>query len=87
MKALHDGYTARNATLEDLEPAVALMNAFSQHHLGADNAPPQAILKEWLSPGFEPGRDILLVFAPDGQMAGYIEVWTTNKPAVHPWVW
>ena len=28
-----------------------------------------------------------MVFAPNGEMAGYIEVWTTVKPPVHPWMW
>ena len=31
--------------------------------------------------------DIRLVFAPNGEMVGYIEVWTTQKPPVHPWIW
>jgi hypothetical protein len=33
-----------------------------------------------VSPGFDPAEDIRLVFAPDGEMAGYVEVWTTAKP-------
>jgi mycothiol synthase len=40
-----------------------------------------------MSPGFDPAQDIRVIFAPNGQMAGYIEVWTTVKPPVHPWIW
>jgi mycothiol synthase len=47
----------------------------------------QAIRNEWVSPNFDPEGDIRLVFAPNGQMAGYIEVWTTSRPLVHPWMW
>ena len=46
-----------------------------------------AIRTEWVSPGFDPAEDIRLVFAPDGEMVGYIEVWTTGKPPIHPWIW
>jgi GNAT superfamily N-acetyltransferase len=46
-----------------------------------------AVRNEWLSPGFDPAEDICLVFAPDGTLAGYIEVWTTAKPPVHPMLW
>ena len=45
------------------------------------------IRTEWNSPGFDPAEDILLVFAPNGEMVGYVEVWTTVKPSVHPWMW
>src|SRR5262249_16224946 len=47
---------------------------------------PGAIRNEWASPGFDPAEDIRLVFAPNGQMVGFTEVWTTAKPLVHPWV-
>jgi mycothiol synthase len=48
---------------------------------------PQAIRNEWKSPGFSLEDDIRVVFAPNGDLAGYIEVWTTAKPPVHPWMW
>ncbi|NOH00792.1 MAG: GNAT family N-acetyltransferase [Chloroflexi bacterium] len=38
-------------------------------------------------PGFDPARDIRLVFSPDERLVGFIEVWTTAKPPVHPWIW
>jgi mycothiol synthase len=46
-----------------------------------------SVRTEWTSPGFDPAEDIRLVFAPNGELAGYIEVWTTSKPPVHPWIW
>ena len=46
-----------------------------------------AMRTEWLSPGFDMAEDTRLVFEPDGEMVGYVEVWTTAEPPVHPWIW
>ncbi len=74
--------------MEDVEPALALFNRWSRSVIGRDEiTDAQAIRNEWVSPGFDPAEDIRLVFAPNGEMAGYIEVWTTVKPPVHPWMW
>ncbi len=86
--SLPEGFTVREAHLEDVEPALNLFNAWSQPVIQeAEFADANAIRTEWVSPGFDPAQDIRLVFAPNGEMAGYIEVWTTSKPPVHPWIW
>ena len=85
---LPEGFTSRGAGMDDLEPAVRLFNRWSQGVLGRDEiSDAEAIGTEWRSPQFDPARDIRLILAPGGQMAGYIEVWTTAKPPVHPWIW
>ncbi len=85
---LPEGFTARGAQMNDMEPALALFNRWSRSVIGRDEiTDPNVIHTEWKSPGFDPLEDIRLVFAPNGQMAGYIEVWTTVKPPVHPWMW
>ena len=85
---LPEGFTARGARMEDLEPALALYNRWSRSVIGRDEITDvQAVRDEWVSPNFDPAQDIRLVFAPNGQMVGYIEVWTTSKPLVHPWMW
>jgi len=85
---LPEGFTARGATMNDVEPSLVLYNRWSRSVIGRDEIiDAQAIRNEWMSPGFDPSEDIRLVFAPNGQMAGYIEVWTTSKPLVHPWMW
>ena len=85
---LPEGFTARGANLNDVEPALALFNRWSHSVIGRDEIiDADAIRNEWISPNFNPDQDICLVFAPNGQMAGYIEVWTTAKPPVHPWMW
>ena len=85
---LPEGFTSRGANMEDVEPALVLFNRWSRSIIGRDEiTDAQAIRNEWVSPGFDPMEDIRLVFAPNGQMTGYIEVWTTSKPLVHPWMW
>jgi mycothiol synthase len=86
--SLPEGFAVRGARLEDVEPALKLYNAWSQSVIQEDEiTDANAIRNEWKSPGFDPARDIRLVFAPNGEMVGYIEVWTISKPLVHPWIW
>lgn len=85
---LPEGFTARGATMSDVEPAVMLFNRWSRSVIGRDEITEvSAIRNEWISPGFDPAQDIGLVFAPNGQLAGYTEVWTNSTPLVHPWMW
>jgi mycothiol synthase len=84
---LLNGYTARGATMNDVETAVNLMNDYSYHYLEEREAPPDVIRTEWESPGFDPQTNIRLVFSPKGNAIGYVEVWDTANPPVHPWVW
>ncbi len=86
--SLPDGFTVRGAVLDDVEPALELFNRWSRSVISeAEITDVVAIRTEWVSPGFNPAEDIRLIFAPDGEMVGYVEVWTTNKPPVHPWIW
>lgn len=85
---LPEGFTVRGAVLEDVDEALKLYNRWSQSVIHEDEITDAvAIRTEWVSPGFDPAEDIRLVFAPDGEMVGYVEVWTTSKPPVHPWIW
>lgn len=85
---LPEGFTTRGATMDDVKPALELFNRWSRSVIQEDEITDEvAIRTEWVSPGFDPAEDIRLVFAPNGEMAGYIEVWTTGKPPVHPWIW
>jgi mycothiol synthase len=85
---LPDGFTARGATLEDLEAVHVLINRWSQSVIGRDELTDLDALRHDLQqPDFNMQEDIRLVFAPNGQLAGYLEVWTNAKPPVHPWIW
>lgn len=84
---LPPGYKERGAALSDVETATNLINIYSQHYLGMIEAPVEAIRNEWVSPGFSPATNIRLVFSPAEEAIGYAEVWDTQNPPVHPWVW
>ncbi len=85
---LPEGFTTRGAHVDDVESALVLFNRWSRSVIGRDEVTvASAIWNEWISPGFDPATDIRLVFAPNDQMVGYTEVWTTSKPLVHPWMW
>ncbi len=85
---LPEGFTARGANMNDVESALIMFNRWSRSVIGRDEiTDADGIRSEWLSPNFDPAQDICLVFAPNEQLAGYIEVWTTSKIPVHPWVW
>jgi mycothiol synthase len=86
--ALPEGFTVRGAQAEDVESALELFNAWALSVMQEKEiTDAHAVRNEWNSPGFDPESDIRLVFAPNGEMAGYVEVWTTVKPPVHPWIW
>jgi len=85
---LPEGFTERAATLDDLDEAVKLMNLWSQNLIGEDDITDVAMLRNEMElPDFKPEEDLRVVFDPDGKMVGYVEVWTTSKPPVHPWIY
>jgi mycothiol synthase len=85
---LPEGFTVRSATFDDIESMIQMFNAWSQTVIQQDEITDVgAIRTEWGSPGFDPARDIRIVFSPEGKLVGYIEVWTNANLPVHPWVW
>lgn len=85
---LPEGFTSRGATMNNLGPAIRLFNRWSRSAIGRDEfADLESIRDEWQAPGVDPAEDICHVFAPNGDLVGHIEVWTTAKPLVHPELW
>jgi mycothiol synthase len=85
---LPEGFTARGATLDDLESTLRLFNRWSRAVIGRDEfADAGSIREEWMTPGVDLAEDTRHVFAPNGELIGHIEVWTTAKPLVHPELW
>ena len=85
---LPEGFTARGATMDDIEQVVTLSNRWSRLVIGRDEIANAEIVRNDLqSPGFNLQEDTRLVFAPNGDLVGYIDAWTTVKPPVHPWIW
>ena len=82
------GFSVRPGRLEDIQICFELFNADSLYMTGAvDCNDPNLILNDWKDPKFNLGNSTRLVFDPAGKLAGYIEVWDTSNPPVHPWIW
>ena len=82
------GFTARGATLDDVETAMRLFNRWSRSVIGRDEfAAPESIRDEWQSPGVNLAEDVRHIFAPNGELVAHIEVWTNSNPLVHPELW
>lgn len=86
-KLSKEGFTIRPVTMDDLEAAVYLFNAFSLATIGVKESRVKDIGNEWQTPGFELDTATRIVLSPNGELVGYIEVWDGAKPPVHPWVW
>jgi mycothiol synthase len=84
---LPEGFTDRGATMEDTESFMRLQNRWSRQVTGHDEvSDPRATANRWRMPGFDPGRDIRLVFTVRRRLAGAVLVWPLAKPPVHPWL-
>jgi mycothiol synthase len=85
---LPEGFTARGATMDDLEPSVELFNRWSRSIIGRDEfANTASIRDEWLAPGVDITEDVRHIFTSNGELVGHVEVWTNAKPLVHPELW
>ena len=84
---LPGGFTSRSATLEDVDIAAELFKINALATDGGEDINAEETRSAWQSPGFNPATDIHLVFANDGQLAAYVEVWANSKLPVHPFVW
>ncbi len=84
--ALPAGYTARPAQLTDAAAATALFNASSQALLGVDQHSLADTQRDWQSPEINLATDSLLLLAPDGALAGFVNTWDA-APHVQPEQW
>ena len=83
---LPDNFTARPATLDDVEAAVELVNACSIEQIGRPEWEVHQFRNDWLSPNFNVETDLRVVFTPDGRLVGYAGVWDL-EPYVQSFGW
>jgi mycothiol synthase len=81
------GYSMRPLTFEDVPVAAALFNACYREETGASLVTEQEFWDDVNTPGFNIATDSALVFAPDGTLAAYGELWNVNKPPVRSMAW
>lgn len=72
------GYVARPATLDDVEAATELANAYNIALTGRPTIEAGEIRSEWEGPAMSLPENTIAVFAPDGAMAGLAEVWDSE---------
>ncbi len=72
---LPDGFTARPATMDDIDAVVALLNACTIEDIGQPQFRPDELYNDWQRPGFSLENDTLVVLAPDGKPVGYAVTW------------
>ena len=81
------GTVDRAPMLEDTEALVDMFNAVSQKLLGIDQVTVEEQRIEFEMPGRSLEEDFRVVVAPDGTMAGYIEVFGLSEPFTPLYCW
>lgn len=85
--SLPDGYTARPASMDDVELTVTLINQFAKHHAGIEPVSVVNLRNEWNSPGYSMENDTQMVFNEKGNLVGYADCWDVVDPPVQPRVY
>lgn len=86
--SLPEGFTTRGATMNDVQQAMRLFNRWSRSIIERDEFTDiDSIIDEWQASGADPAEDVRLVFAPNGELVGYIEVWNNAKSLTHLELW
>jgi len=82
------GYTTRAMALEDVDAVIDVINAAAIADTGLKETNRSEKLNEWGLPQFDLKTDTRLVFAPGGQVVGFVELWD-SQPHVrhHLWGW
>ncbi|MBN1640363.1 MAG: GNAT family N-acetyltransferase [Anaerolineae bacterium] len=79
-------FTFRPATLDDVEGAVALVNACSFELIGRPEYNPEQFRNDWQSPSMHLETDLRVFLNRDGEMVGYAGVWDM-EPHVQIFGW
>ena len=72
---LPENFTARPATMDDVEAAVELVNTCSIEQIGRPEWEVHQFRNDWQSPNLKPETDLRVVFTPDNRLVGYAGVW------------
>ena len=82
---LPEGYTARPPTLDDVEAAADLENAYMQAVVGRNSADAAELYLDWTMPGFNLADHVRLVFAADGSLAASMTKMPPMKKSINSW--
>ena len=81
-----EGFATRAASLKDADMIIDLINAAAMVDTGQKATTRDDKLNEWGLPQFQMETDTLLVMAPDGQAAAFVELWD-SEPHVRHYLW
>jgi mycothiol synthase len=81
------GFIVRPARIEDLPQAVPMFNAAERELTGGGDMTVERYTQEWLDTGIDLESSTRIVFSPEGDAAGCIEVWDHFNPPARPWLW
>ncbi|MBN1200249.1 MAG: GNAT family N-acetyltransferase [Anaerolineae bacterium] len=85
--SLLNGYTARPVIPDDLAIVTDLLNTCSIDEIGKPQQTEEEIQGEWDNPLFNLKTDTQVVFTPEGQIVGYVELWNPHNPPVRMYGW
>jgi mycothiol synthase len=86
---LPDGFSVRPPTMADLEAVVELMNASTLADIGLVNFSLESVGRYWQAGELNLETDARLIFAPNGQLAGFAQFMEETPPTpcdVDTWV-
>ena len=79
-------FTARPATLDDVDATAELVNAYYIEQLGKPQCEAQELHTDWQAPTMNMETDLRLVFTSTGGLVGYSGIWDP-EPHVKPYSW
>jgi len=84
---LPPGFTSRHGSLDDVAMAAEMGRQYALASTGFSDVDVDTLRSQWQNPGFDPAQDLYFVLSPQGELAGYYEVWALGEPPVHPYIW
>jgi mycothiol synthase len=83
LATLSGQFTIRPATMDDLEVVVELINACAIELTGEPRVSVQDVRSDWQQPGFDLETDTRVVFSPDGELVGHVELWDNEYVRIY----
>ena len=79
LSSLPEGLSIRAPAAEDLAGVVRLIRECELAEHGEAEAEADDLLGDWQRSGFDPAADAWLVASPEGEIAGYADVWARDE--------
>jgi mycothiol synthase len=83
---LNGKFTERPGRIEDFPLIHQLYEKQSQHYFGVPSFSLEILTNDYLAPGFDPEKNLHLIFNSNGSLAACVEFWDDQTPLVHPYV-